>query len=212
MTVSVLVVDDHEVVRVGLAALLQEEDELTVVGAVGTARDAVGESTRTRPDVIVMDVRLPDGSGIEACREILSRLPRTCVLMLTSYPDEEAVLASILAGASGYLLKDTGGSDLVSAVKRVASGASLLDPAVTGVVLARLRADSDMTAKGLDARDREILELIANGRTNSEIGEVLTLAEGTVRNIVSGILAKLGARSRSEAVARFVRDHPHPQR
>jgi DNA-binding NarL/FixJ family response regulator len=208
MTVSVLIVDDHEVVRVGLRTLLGRRRDFTVVGAAGTGAEAVTLAGRTRPDVVVMDVRMPGENGIEACREIRSHLPETKVLMLTSYADEDAVLASILAGASGYLLKDTTGQDLAEAILRVAAGASLLDPAVTGLVLSRIKADRGLATGGLSDRERQILELIAQGKTNREIGEVLFLAEGTVRNLVSGILAKLGAGSRAEAAARFARKDP----
>jgi DNA-binding NarL/FixJ family response regulator len=206
--VSVLIVDDHEVVRIGLLALLDRREELEVVGAVGAAEEAVALAARARPDIVVMDVRMPGGSGIEACREIRSLLPETRVLMLTSYADEDAVLASILAGASGYLLKDTTGQDLVDAILRVAGGASFLDPAVTGVVLERVKADQGMPGGGLTDRERQILELIAGGNTNREIGSALHLAEGTVRNQVSQILAKLGVGSRAEAAARFARRDP----
>ncbi len=209
MTVSVLLVDDHEVVRVGLRTVLGRRKDLTVVGAAASGEEAVVLAGQTQPDVVVMDVRMPGQGGIEACREIRSLTPETRVLMLTSYADEDAVLASILAGASGYLLKDTTGSDLAEAILRVASGASLLDPAVTGAVLARIKADRGVASEGLSGRERQILELIAQGKTNREIGEVLFLAQGTVRNLVSGILAKLGAGSRTEAAARFARsDRP----
>ena len=208
MTVSVLVVDDHEVVRVGLATLLGRRKDLRLVGVAASGAEGVALASKDRPDVVVMDVRMPGESGIEACREIRSRLPGTRVLMLTSYADEDAVLASILAGASGYLLKDTTGQDLAVAILRVAAGASLLDPAVTGVVLSRLKADRDPSQDALTDRERQILELIAQGKTNREIGEVLYLAEGTVRNLVSGILAKLRVGSRAEAAARFARHEP----
>jgi len=206
--VSVLIVDDHEVVRVGLLTLLGRREGLEVVGAVGTAEDAVAIAAETRPDVVVMDVRMPGITGVEACREIRSLLPETRVLMLTSYADEDAVLASILAGASGYLLKDTTGQDLADAIERVAGGASFLDPAVTGVVLSRVKADQGLLDGGLTARERQILEQIAEGKTNREIGDHLHLAEGTVRNQVSQILAKLGVGSRAEAAVRFVRRDP----
>jgi len=206
--VSVLIVDDHEVVRVGLQTLLGRRTDLRVVGAAGSGEEAVALAAEAGPDVVVMDVRMPGENGIEACREIRSALPDTKVLMLTSYADEDAVLASILAGASGYLLKDTTGQDLAEAVLRVAGGASLLDPAVTGLVLSRIKADLGLGAGGLSDRERQILELIAQGKTNREIGAVLYLAEGTVRNLVSGILAKVGAGSRAEAAARFARREP----
>lgn len=151
-----------------------------------------------------MDVRMPGASGVEACREIRSALPDTKILMLTSYGDEDAVVASILAGASGYLLKDTTGEDLVEAIVRVAGGASLLDPAVTGVILARIKGEPT-SSTSLSDRERQILELIAHGRTNREIAEELFLAPGTVRNLVSAILSKVGAGSRAEAAARFAR-------
>ncbi|HEX6581077.1 MAG TPA: response regulator transcription factor [Actinomycetota bacterium] len=208
MTVSLLIVDDHEVVRVGLATLLGRRDDLRLAGVAASGAEGVALASKTRPDVVVMDVRMPGESGIEACREIRSCLPGTRVLMLTSYADEDAVLASILAGASGYLLKDTTGQDLAEAILRVAAGASLLDPAVTGLVLSRLKADSGLAEGALTDRERQILELIALGKTNREIGEVLYLAEGTVRNLVSGILAKLGVGTRAEAAARFARHVP----
>lgn len=205
MSVTVVIVDDHEVVRVGLATLLGRRDDLQVAAVAASGPDGVAVASDLRPDVVVMDVRMPGQSGIEACREIRSMLPATRVLMLTSYADEDAVLASILAGASGYLLKDTTGQDLAEAILRVAAGASLLDPAVTGLVLSRLKAEGGVAEGALTDRERQILELIAQGKTNREIGEVLYLAEGTVRNLVSGILAKLGVGSRAEAAARFAR-------
>ena len=182
--VSVLIVDDHEVVRVGLQTLLGRRKDLSVLGAVGTGAEAVSVAAEKRPDVVVMDVRMPGGNGIEACREIRSLLPDTKVLMLTSYADEDAVLASILAGAS------------------------LLDPAVTGLVLSRLKAERGPSAGAFSERERQILELIAQGKTNREIGRALYLAGGTVRNLVSGILAKLGVGTRAEAAARFARRDP----
>jgi len=206
--VSVLIVDDHEVVRVGLQSLLGRRNDLSVAGAVGSGAEAVSVAEERRPDVVVMDVRMPGQNGIEACREIRSLLPDTKVLMLTSYADEDAVLASILAGASGYLLKDTTGQDLAEAILRVGAGASLLDPAVTGVVLSRIKAERGTSADALSERERQILELIAQGKTNRQIGEALFLAEGTVRNLVSGILARLGVGSRAEAAARFARQDP----
>ena len=196
MIVSVLVVDDHEVVRVGLATLLGRRQDLRVVGVAAGGAEGVALASKERPDVIVMDVRMPDESGIEACREIRSRLPGTRVLMLTSYADEDAVLASILAGASGYLLKNTTGQDLAEAILRVAAGASLLDPAVTGLVLSRLKADRGLSEGALTDRERQILELVAQGKTNREIGEVLYLAEGTVRNLVGSSPSSVSAAGR----------------
>lgn len=203
-----LIVDDHEVVRVGLATLLGRRDDLRVTGLAANGAEAVALASRSPPDVVVMDVRMPGGGGVEACREIRSLLPETRVIMLTSYADEDAVLASILAGASGYLLKDTTGQDLAEAILRVVAGASLLDPAITGVVLSRLKADRGLAEGALTDREKQILEQIARGKTNREIGEILYLAEGTVRNLVSGILAKLGVGSRAEAAARFARHLP----
>src|SRR6266511_2629045 len=188
--VSVLIVDDHEVVRVGLQSLLGRRKDLSVAGAVGSGAEAVSVAEERRPDVVVMDVRMPGQNGIEACRELRSLLP------------------SILAGASGYLLKDTTGQDLAEAILRVGAGASLLDPAVTGVVLSRIKAERGTSADALSERERQILELIAQGKTNRQIGEALFLAEGTVRNLVSGILARLGVGSRAEAAARFARQDP----
>lgn len=206
--VSVVIVDDHEVVRVGLQTLLARRDGLRVAGVAANGEDGVALALDSRPDVVVMDVRMPGQTGIEACREIRSHLPDTKVLMLTSYADEDAVLASILAGASGYLLKNSSGRDVAEAIVRVAEGASLLDPAVTGVVLARVKADRGLAPGGLSDRERDILELIAEGRTNREIGETLHLAGGTVRNLVSTILSKLGVETRAEAAARFARRDP----
>jgi len=203
--VSIVIVDDHEVVRVGLQTLLGRRKDLIVAGVAASGEEALAVAGVTHPDVVVMDVRMPELSGVEACREIRSRLPDTKVLMLTSYADEEAVLASILAGASGYLLKDTTGRDLAEAILQVAAGASLLDPAVTDVVLAKLRGRETMAFGRLNQRERRILELIAEGKTNREIGEELFLAEGTVRNLVSGIFSKVGASSRAEAAARYSR-------
>lgn len=205
---SVLIVDDHEVVRVGLRTLLGRRRDLSVVGVASSAEEALTLAEERRPDIVVMDVRMPGGSGVEACREIRSRLPGTRVLMLTSYADEDAVLASILAGASGYLLKDTTGPALIQAILHVAGGASLLDPAVTGLVLSKLKAEESVGPGALSSRERQILELIAQGRTNREIGAAMFLAEGTVRNLVSAILAKVGAGSRTEAAARFARSDP----
>jgi two-component system response regulator DevR len=203
--ISVLVVDDHEVVRVGLGTLLGRRKDITVVGTASSADEALRMAQQHRPDVVVCDVRMPGRSGIEACRDLQSRVAGVRVLMLTSYADEDAVLASILAGASGYLLKDTTGKDLIDAIHQVAGGASLLDPAVTGIVLSRLKAEQSVGSDAVSARERQILQLISEGKTNREIGAALFLAEGTVRNLVSQILAKIGAGSRTEAAARFAR-------
>jgi two-component system response regulator DevR len=199
-SVTVFLVDDHEVVRQGLRTLL-EESGLTVVGEAATAAEAVPRIIATRPTVAVLDVQLPDGTGIDVCREIRSRLPETVCLMLTSFDDDEALFAAIMAGAAGYLLKQIRGLQLVEAVQRVASGESLLDPKVTSRVLERLRSGpkQDPRLASLTDQERRILDLIAEGLTNRQIGSRLGLAEKTVKNYVSSLLAKIGMRSRTQA-------------
>ncbi len=198
----IFLLDDHEIVRRGLRDLLEAEDDLEVVGEAGTAEQALGRIPATRPEVAVLDVRLPDGNGIEVCREIRSRHPEVRCLMLTSFADDEALFAAIMAGASGYVLKQVRGTDLVDAVRRVGRGESLLDPSLTGKVLERLRAkpEEDELA-GLTDQERKILDLIAEGHTNRQIAETIFLAEKTVKNYVSNLLAKLGMSRRSEAAA-----------
>ncbi len=202
---KILLVDDHEVVRQGLAALLGRRPEFSIVGDAGTVADAVAAARRFRPDLIVMDVRLPDGSGIEACREIRAELPDTRVVMLTSYPDEDAVLSAIIAGASGYLLKQVRARDLVAALEAVGRGESLLDPAVTGRVLERIRriATTDQTDElaQLTSQEQKILLLVAEGKTNKEIAADVFLSDKTVKNYVSSILAKLNLERRAQAAA-----------
>lgn len=202
--VSVLLVDDHEVVRMGLRTLLDKREGLTVVAEAGNVAEAVSEASQHRPDVIVMDIRLPDGNGVEACREIRGELPETKVIMLTSYADDEAVYGSIMAGASGYLLKQTRGQSLAEAIERVARGESLLDPSVTEKVLKRMRAlasgEGDELA-ALSEQERKILAMIAEGKTNKEIAGEVFLSDKTVKNYVSSILSKLNLRRRSEAAA-----------
>ena len=205
-----LVVDDHEIVRQGLVALLDRRPEFSVVAQAGTVAEAVGAAQRFRPDLVVMDVRLPDGSGIEACRDIRAEMPETRVVMLTSYPDEEAVLSAIIAGASGYLLKQVRGRDLVAALEAVGRGDSLLDPAVTERVLERVRraatgGNHDELA-ALTAQERKILLLVAEGKTNKEIAADVFLSDKTVKNYVSSILAKLDLHRRAQAAA-FVAKH-----
>lgn len=202
MTTRVFLLDDHEIVRRGLRDLLEAEEDLEVVGEASTAEEALGRIPPTRPEVAVLDVRLPDGDGIEVCREIRSRHPEVRCLMLTSFADDEALFAAIMAGASGYVLKQVRGTDLVDAVRRVARGESLLDPSLTGKVLERLRAkpEEDELA-GLSDQERRILDLIAEGHTNRQIAETIYLAEKTVKNYVSNLLAKLGMSRRSEAAA-----------
>ena len=200
-----LVVDDHEVVREGLVALLSRREDFQVVAEAGTVADALTAARRFEPDLVVMDVRLPDGSGIEACREIRAELPKTRVVMLTSYPDEEAVLSAILAGASGYLLKQVRGRDLVSALEAVGRGDSLLDPAVTERVLERVRrvanGDDRDELSDLTAQERKILLLVAEGKTNKEIATEVFLSDKTVKNYVSSILSKLNLQRRAQAAA-----------
>jgi len=199
--ISVYLVDDHEVVRQGLRALLSSADDIEVVGEAGSVGMALSQVVDDPPDVLVLDVRLPDGSGVEVCREVRSRHPEVAAVMLTSFADDEAVYEAIMAGAAGYLLKETRGMDLVGAVRRVAAGESLLDPAVTGKVLARLREpdQEDPRLAELTDQERRILALVAEGMTNRSIGEELHLAEKTVKNYMSSILRKLDMDRRTEA-------------
>jgi DNA-binding NarL/FixJ family response regulator len=197
----IFLLDDHEIVRHGLRDLFESEDDLVVVGESGSAKEAERIIPALRPHVAVLDARLPDGSGIEVCRSIRSRDHSIRGLILTSYDDDEALFAAIMAGASGYVLKQIRSTDLVDAVRRVAAGQSLLDPAVTTRVLDRLRHADDAPSElaQLTEREREILELIAEGLTNRQIGERLYLAEKTVKNYVSSLLAKLGLERRTQA-------------
>jgi len=210
-------VDDHEVVREGLKALLEAEKDLTVVGEAGTVGEAVRRVGYDGPDVVVLDVRLPDGSGIEACREIRARWPGVRVLMLTSFADDEALFSSIMAGASGYVLKQIKGTDLVDSVRRVGRGESLLDPEMTARVFRRIRGEEpdDPLLARLSKQERRILELIAEGLTNRQIAQRMFLAEKTVKNYVSNVLAKLDMGRRSEAAAyaarlEALRQHQYP--
>jgi len=205
----ILVVDDHEVVREGLVALLERRAAFSVVAQVGTAAEAIAAARTYLPDLVIMDVRLPDGSGIEATREIRAENPAIRVVMLTSYPDEEAVFAAIVAGASGYLLKQVRGRDLIGALAAVGRGESLLDPAVTEQVLERIRRIA--TGKYVDelaqltAQERKILALVAEGQTNKEIAAEVFLSDKTVKNYVSSILAKLNLQRRAQAAAYVAR-------
>ncbi len=205
-----LVVDDHEVVRQGLVALLDRRPGFQVVAEAGTVQEAIAEARRHQPDLVVMDVRLPDGSGVEACREIRSELPGTRVIMLTSYPDDEAVLSAIVAGASGYLLKQIRARDLVAALEAVGRGELLLDPAVTERVLERVRRmASGQQADELSVltpQEQKILMLVAEGKTNKEIASDVFLSDKTVKNYVSSILSKLNLERRAQAAA-FVAKH-----
>ena len=212
--IRVLIVDDHEVVREGLRALLRRRPELAVVGEADSVASAIEEAKRTEPDVVIMDVRLPDGSGVEACREIRAHRPETKVIMLTSYADDEAVFASIMAGATGYLLKQTRTKALVDAIERAMRGESLLDPAVTQRILERVRAGGakkDDELSLLSEQERKILDLIAEGKTNKEIAQDVYLSDKTVKNYVSSILSKLNLHRRSEAAAFIARRNPPPQ-
>jgi len=203
MTVRIFLLDDHEVVRRGLRGLLEAEGDLEVTGEASTAEEALMRIPATRPDVAVLDVRLPDGSGVEVCREIRDRHPEIQCLMLTSFADDEALFSAIMAGASGYVLKQIRGNDLVDAVRRVAAGESLLDPQVTRQVLERLRAPAqeEDELSGLSPQEKRILELIGEGFTNRQIADTIHLAEKTVKNYVSNLLAKLGMARRTEAAA-----------
>jgi two-component system, NarL family, response regulator DevR len=199
--IRVFILDDHELVRRGLTDLLTTTNDLTIVGEAATAADALHRIPAAAPDVALLDARLPDGSGIDVCREIRSCYPNVRCLILTSYDDDEALFAAVMAGASGYLLKQIGGNSLLEGIRQVAAGRSLLDPAVTGKLLDRLRnpVQPDPVAGSLTAREREILDLIADGYTNRQIGERLFLAEKTVKNYVSGLLTKLGMQRRTQA-------------
>ncbi len=202
--IKVMLVDDHEVVRQGLRSMLDAQEDLEVVAEAGTAGEAVLRARSYKPDVVVLDVRLPDRSGVLACRDIRAEHPDMAVLMLTSFSDDQALFDSIMAGAAGYVLKQIRGSELVDGVRRVGSGESLLDPAVTARVLERVRnpkGDEDPRLARLTPTEARILEMIAEGRTNREIGERIHLAEKTVKNYVSTILTKLQVSRRAEAAA-----------
>jgi two-component system, NarL family, response regulator DevR len=199
--ITVFLLDDHEIVRRGLRDLLEAEPDIVVIGESGTAQDAAARIHAVDPDVAVLDVRLPDGDGVTVCRDLRARHPRTACLMLTSFADDEALFEAIMAGAQGYVLKQIRGNDLVEAIRKVAAGQSLLDPAVTARVLERLRRgpEQDERIARLTEQERRILELLAEGLTNRQIGERMHLAEKTVKNYVTGILAKLGMARRTEA-------------
>ena len=210
----VMLVDDHEIVRDGIRAMLDAQDDIVVTTEAGSVREAVDEAARTRPDVVVMDVRLSDGSGIEATREIRANRPETKVLMLTSFADDEALFSSIMAGASGYVLKQVKSGDLLRAIRAVGAGDSLVDPSVTNAVLDRLRKGKhlmkDEKLARLSPQEERILQLIAEGWTNRQIGDELHLAEKTVKNYVSSILSKLEVARRAEAAAYLARHTTTP--
>ena len=200
-TTRVFLLDDHEVVRRGLRELFEAEDDLVVAGEAGTAEEALRRIPPTRPDVAVLDVRLPDGDGVEVCREVRTHHPEVRCLILTSFADDDALLQAIMAGASGYVLKQVKGVDLVDAVRRVAAGDALLDPTVTARVLERVRSgpDRDERVERLTDQERRILDLIAEGLTNRQIADRIHLAEKTVKNYVSNLLTKLGMQRRTQA-------------
>jgi DNA-binding NarL/FixJ family response regulator len=202
-TISVFLLDDHEVVRRGVRDLLEAEPDITVVGEAGTASSALARIPALRPDVAVLDVRLPDGDGVSVCREIRSRMPEVACLMLTSFGDDEALFDAIMAGAAGYVLKQIRGTDLIGAVRTVATGESMLDPRAASQLMARLRDSSRKRDPLADLTDQErkILELIGEGLTNRQIGERIFLAEKTVKNYVSALFAKLGMERRTQAAA-----------
>jgi len=214
-TIKVFLLDDHEIVRMGVRDLLEAEPGITVVGEAGTASSALARIPALRPDVAVLDVRLPDGDGVSVCREIRSAMPQVACLMLTSFGDDEALFDAIMAGAAGYVLKQIRGTDLVGAVRTVASGQSLLDPEAASKVMRRMR-DAATHADPLAAltpQERRILELIGEGLTNRQIGEQMFLAEKTVKNYVSALFAKLGMERRTQAAAYAARvfDDHHGQ-
>ncbi|MBN1264399.1 MAG: response regulator transcription factor [Anaerolineales bacterium] len=201
----ILLVDDHEVVRLGLRALLDKNPNLEVVAEAATAREAIEKTQSHKPDVIVMDIRLKGGSGIEACQEITNKYPKTRVIMLTSYAEDEMLFSAIRAGAAGYVLKQIGGDDLINAIEAVGRGEALLDPAVTQRVFQEVRKaarEEEASAfSDLTQQEMHVLQLVSEGRTNRQIAEMLFLGEGTVRNYVSSILSKLNVRNRAEAAA-----------
>ena len=201
--IRVFLVDDHEVVRRGVAALLSAEEGIEIAGEAGNAEQALARIPAARPDVAVLDVRLPDGDGVSVCRELRSQMPDLACLMLTSYDDEDALFEAVMAGAAGYVLKQIHGSDLVGAVRTVATGQSLLDPRSTARMLQRLRERQEKKdpLKGLTEQERHILELIGEGLTNRQIGERMFLAEKTVKNYISNLFAKLGMSRRTQAAA-----------
>jgi len=212
--IRVFLLDDHEIVRRGVRELLEGEADIVVIGEAGTASSALARIPALKPDVAVLDVRLPDGDGVSVCRDIRSRMPEVACLMLTSFGDDEALFDAIMAGAAGYVLKQIRGTDLVGAVRTVASGRSLLDPEAASRVMARMRDQSRRSdpLAGLTGQERKILELIGEGLTNRQIGERLFLAEKTVKNYVSALFAKLGMERRTQAAAyaaRLFDEHGH---
>jgi len=212
MAIRVFLLDDHEIVRRGVRDLLETEPDLEVVGEAGTVAQALDRIPITNPDVAVLDVQLPDGSGVEVCREVRSARPELACLMLTSYADDEAMFEAIMAGASGYILKDVRSAHIIESVRRVAAGESLLDPALTARLVDRLRRgpDEDERLRDLTPQERKILGLLADGLTNRQIAAEMFLAEKTVKNYVSNLLAKMGMSRRTEAAVYAARlEHRH---
>ncbi|MBA2953240.1 response regulator [Nocardioides sp. MAH-18] len=207
--ITVYLLDDHELVRRGIRDLLEAEGDIEVAGESGLAREAAHRIPALRPDVAVLDCRLPDGSGVDVCRQVRSVDPTIAVLILTSYDEDEALFAAIMAGAAGYVLKQIKGDDLVTTVRRVAAGQSMLDPAVTAQVLSRLRSGppEDPVTRHLTPKEHQILDLVGEGMTNRQIAERLSLAEKTVKNYVSTMLSKLGVESRTQAAIIAARQH-----
>ena len=207
--IRVFLLDDHEIVRRGIRELLESEGDITVVGESGLAQEAARRIPALRPDVAILDGRLPDGSGIDVCREVRSLDPRIAALILTSYDDDEALFSAIMAGAAGYILKQVRGNDFVDTVRRVAAGQSMLDPAVTAQVLERLRSGPKVNplVEQLTGQEQRILELIGEGKTNRQIAEEMFLAEKTIKNYVSSLLAKLGLESRTQAAIFSTKQH-----
>lgn len=205
MRLKILLVDDHEVVRVGVRALIERQPGMEVIGEAGTVREAVSQANRLAPDVVVLDIRLPGGSGVEACRQIKADRPETRIIILTSFPDDQVLFDAIAAGADGYVLKQIGSDDLVRSLERVGRGESLLDPSLTARVFAKMREvrrqERAHAFADLNAREMQILARVAEGQTNREIGAALHLSEKTVRNYVSIILSKLDLTSRAQAAA-----------
>ncbi len=214
MTVRIFLVDDHEVVRRGVREMLEAEDDFEVVGEAGSVREALDRVPIVSPDVAVLDVRLPDGNGVELCRELRSRYPELACLMLTSFDDDEALFEAIVAGAAGYVLKQVKGSDIVDAVRQVGAGRSLLDPMLTSKVMERLRkgAGEDQRLAGLSGQERKILDLLAEGKTNRQIAGEMFLAEKTVKNYVSNLLTKMGMSRRTEAAVYAARQSERQHR
>jgi two-component system, NarL family, response regulator DevR len=214
MSLRIFLVDDHEVVRRGVRDMLEAEDDFEVVGEAGTVEEALHRIPATSPDVAVLDVRLPDGNGVELCRELRSSHPTLACLMLTSYDDDEALFEAIMAGAAGYVLKQVKGNDIIEAIRQVGAGRSLLDPAMTARVMERLRngPTEDPRLAGLSPQERRILDLLAEGKTNRQIAAEIFLSEKTVKNYVSNLLTKMGMSRRTEAAvyaARQAERHEH---